>query len=234
MVRSAVAVAESSLDRRVRHRVHRVRAEQLVDVERVRVVGVLRRRRPPERALRRCARGDQLLPALAREDAGERAVGQLRVGHGGLAAQVLATTPERFVDLQVHARHEEARDRGRAIHGLACLDAALEPAQIGLGDLLVADDREQERDVHVHPARGQFLEGAHACIGARHLDEHVLTADRVAVAAGLRHRGVAVMGERRRKLERDVAVGPVGGLERRPQQVRGVADVEVGEPLEQL
>ena len=56
-----VGTQPGGLDGPVRHRVHGVRADQLVDVERVGVVGVLRRGRGPEAALLRRALGRERL-----------------------------------------------------------------------------------------------------------------------------------------------------------------------------
>ena len=69
------AVVARGVDRRVGHRVDRVRPDQLVDVERVGVGRVLGRRRRPERPLHVRALGGERLPARAREDPLERLVG---------------------------------------------------------------------------------------------------------------------------------------------------------------
>ena len=83
-------VVAGGLDGRVRHRVDRVGADQLVDVQRVRVGRVLGRGRRPQRPLHVRALRRQRLPARAGEDALERLVGEARVGDGGLAGQVAA------------------------------------------------------------------------------------------------------------------------------------------------
>jgi hypothetical protein len=59
------------LDRALRQGVHGVGADQVVDVQRVGVVGVLGRRRSPERPLDIRAAGRQPLPSLAGEEPAE-------------------------------------------------------------------------------------------------------------------------------------------------------------------
>ena len=56
------AVVEERLDRLLGHRVHRVGADELVDVGRVGVGRVLRGRRRPQRSLHPCATRDERLP----------------------------------------------------------------------------------------------------------------------------------------------------------------------------
>ena len=63
-----LAVVLEGLDRLLRHRVHRVRADQLLDVEDVAVRGVLGRGGGPQAALRQRALRLERLPARAREE----------------------------------------------------------------------------------------------------------------------------------------------------------------------
>ena len=223
------------VDRLVGHRVDGVRADQVVDVERVRVVRVLGRGRGPERALNVRALGGERLPARSAEEPLERVVGDLRIGDRRLAAQVLASGAlERGVDLGVDARDEEARHRRGRLERLAPLGATLEPADVGLGDRLIARHGEQQRDVDVQADRGQLLERAHARVGARHLDQHVRAIDRGAMMLGRLDRLVRIVRQRCRDLERHVSVSPVCAVPRGPQQVGRVADVLVGQLVEDL
>src|SRR3712207_7968741 len=54
---------------------------------------------------------------------------------------------EALVGLGVHARDEERGDGRHAAEVAAVLHVALEPADVGLGDLAVALEREDQRDV---------------------------------------------------------------------------------------
>ena len=220
------SVVARGVDRLVGHRVDRVRPDQLVDVERVRVRRVLRRRRGPERPLHARALRGERLPARSREDPLERLVGDARVGDRRLALQVAAPgLLERGVDLAVDARDEEARDRREAVDRLALGDAPLEPGDVRLGDLLVALDREQQRHVDRDADRGELAERLDARSRARHLDQQVRAIDLGHEVLGGRHRALDLVGELGRQLERDVPVAAAGAIPRVAQQVCAVADV---------
>ena len=106
------ALGARGLERRHRHRVDRVRRDEAPDVQRRRVGRVLDAGRRPQRALDGRARLAQRGEALALEDALERLVGGARVGQAGTALQLgVARGLEALVDLGVHARDEEGRDR---------------------------------------------------------------------------------------------------------------------------
>ncbi len=64
-VSANLAVIGKRLDGLRRHRVHRVGADQLLDVDHVAIGGVLRRRGRPERPLLRGTGGSQALPPRA-------------------------------------------------------------------------------------------------------------------------------------------------------------------------
>ena len=70
------------------HRVHGVLDDQVVDVHRVLVVGVLHAGRRPQRALPAGAVGLERGPAVAGEELLVGLVGQARVGDAGLALEV--------------------------------------------------------------------------------------------------------------------------------------------------
>ena len=226
-VRAAVRVVARGVDGRVGHGVDRVRADQLVDVERVGVLGVLRRRRRPQRTLHVGALGRQRVPALAAEDAPELLVGDPRVGDGGLALELgrAALLVERGVDLAVDARDEEARDGRDPVDRLAGVGAALQAADVGLRDLHVALHVEQERHVHGDARGGQLLERLDALGGAGHLDEDVVLADLPVEALGRLDGARGVERQLGRQLEGHVAVLPLGLLVHAAQDVGSVADV---------
>ncbi len=118
------AVVAEGLQRVVGQGVHRVRADQLVDVERVGVRRVLGRRRRPQRPLHAGAACSERLPAGPGERLDEELVGELALGDGRLAPQrerlVGADRVEAPVDLGVDPADEEAGD-------------ARDPRQVGGG-----------------------------------------------------------------------------------------------------
>ena len=217
--------------RRQRHRVDRVGPDQLVDVHGLRVGRVLDPGRRPQRPLHRGAGGAQRGEALAEEDLLEAQVGGARVGERRGAREVGA--PERLeplVDLGVDARDEEARDRGdveRAPLG----DAALEAADVGLGDRGVLLDPEQQRDVDVDALVDRLLDRGDAGAGAGDLDHHVRAVEPRPVVARLLERALGVVGAIGQHLERDEAVAVL--VEHRPQHVGRVLEVGDRDPLEQ-
>ena len=105
-------------------RVDRVRADELLDVVRIRITRVFGRRARPQAALRERAGLLQLLPAGPIEELFESLIRQLRVGDRGLAVQALERLllpgigggvdlfRQLLVDLGVDAADEEARDAG--------------------------------------------------------------------------------------------------------------------------
>src|SRR4029450_14077550 len=80
-----LAVILERLDRLSWHRVHGARADQVLDVQHVAAIRVLRRRRGPHAPLRRRAPLDQDVPARAGKDLLSVLVGELRVRGGELA-----------------------------------------------------------------------------------------------------------------------------------------------------
>ena len=211
--------------RRQRHRVDGVGADEAVDVERLGVLRVLDARRRPQRALDRAARVAQLREALAPEDLLEPAVGGARVGEPGAARDVAAAGGlEPLVDLGVDARDEERRDRV-AVERLALRVAALHGVEERLHHALVERDREQQRDVDVEALVERLLDRGDPGVGGRDLDHHVGPVDQAPVLARLLERALGVVGEPRRDLERHVAVLAAGLVVDRAQHVAGELDV---------
>src|SRR5437899_10080792 len=109
-----LAVILEGADRLLGHGVHRLRADQLLDIQDVAILGILRRRGRPQAALFCGALRLEGLPAWAGEHVEIVLVRELRVGDRELAIQLrgLATDlVEPPVGLGVHAGDEEARDR---------------------------------------------------------------------------------------------------------------------------
>ena len=161
-----LAVVGERAQRLLGHRVDHARSDQLLDVEHVGVAGVLGPGARPQRALR--ARAERS-PARCQRVAGEALqiapVGVVRVGDRDPPAQ-RRIGRERGIGLGVDARDEERGDRRDPVDRLARGDPALQAAQIGLDDLLVALDGEQQRDVDVDAAGGQLLDRADAGVGS--------------------------------------------------------------------
>ncbi len=223
-----LAVLLRRQQRRQRHRVDRVRADQAVDVQRLRVLRVLDAGGGPQRPLDRGAGLAQLREALALEDALEGEVGGAGVGEPGAAGEVgAAERLQALVDLGVHARDEERGDRV-AVERLALLVAALRRAHERLHHALVGLDREQQRDVDVEALVERLLDRRDPRVGGGDLDHHVGAVDELPVLARLLERALRVVGEPRRDLERDVAVLAARLVVDGAQHVAGGLDVAHG------
>src|SRR3954454_1036480 len=230
-----LAVVLEGLDRLGRHGVHRVRADQLLDVHRVLVGVVLDRRRRPKAALRPRALARELLPAVAGEDLLVGLVGELGVGDRQLAAELfLALLVEALVGLAVHARDEERRDTRHLARVSAGLDEVLEALDVGLGDRAVAVQAEDQRDVDGDAGADRLLDRAQAVLRRGDLDVDVRAVDELAQARGLLDGGVAVERDLRIDLERHEPVDPAGALVGVAQDVARVLDVAHRELEEDL
>ena len=182
-----LAVVLERLQRLERHRVDRVAADQLLDVDDVAVLGVLGRRRRPQAALRRRALGAQRLPGLAGEQLLVGLVRELRVGDRELALElvVAADRVEPLVGLGVDARDEERGDRRHPREVAAGVREPLHAADVRLGDLAVALEREDQRDVDRDAGRDRLLDRRQALPGGGDLDEQVGAVDELVQAPGL-------------------------------------------------
>ena len=226
-----VAVLGEGVERRLGQRVHRVRRDEVVDVEHVGVGGALRAGRGPERALDARARGGETVPGRAGEDLAEACVGGARVGDAGSPAQ-RRIVRQPSVHLRVDARDEERGDRSDRREVTPRLEGALESGDVGARDRLVDGDVEEQRDVDVDALADQALDGLGRVRGAGHLDHHVGPADRLDEAACLGDRALRVVLDARRQLEGDVAVLAAARLVDRTQGVGGAAQVGAGEAHE--
>ena len=120
----------------------------------------------------------QVLPASAGEHLEVVLVGELGIGDGELALEILAAHGfEPLVGFRVDARDEEARD-GQHLTGVAASrDEPLEPAQVGLSNLRVALQREDQRDVDRLAVGDAILDRRQARLGGGDLDVAVRTID---------------------------------------------------------
>ena len=136
----------------------------------------------------------------------------------------MAGALQALVDLGVHARDEERRDRVD-VDRLALLEAALEAADVGLGHLRVLLDAEEQGDVDVAPLVDHLLDRGRALVGARDLDHQVGAVDAVPVLARLLHRALGVEGQVGVDLEGHEAVLAAALVVDDAQHVAGVLDV---------
>ena len=113
-------------------------------------------------------------------------------------------------------------------------DAPLDAAQVGLGRGQILLAREQQRHVDRHAGEDRGLDRLHAGRRPRDLDVEIgPVRRRVQFESGGRGLG-GVVDDRRRDLERDEAVGTVGRVEDRAEQVGGAAQVAQCELEEQV
>ena len=129
------------------------------------------------------------------------------------------------VRLRVDARDEEARHRRDIRRVAAAGDEPLEPADVGLDHRRVALEREDQRHVDRPALRDAVLDRGKAGHGRRDLHEHVRLVDLLVQPDRLLERRLAVVGQRRVDLDRDVAVDAARALPDRLHQVAGAADV---------
>ena len=141
---------------------------------------------------------------------------------------------EQGVGLGVDARDEERGDRGDGVDRLPARHAPLEAGEVGVDDLLVALDGEQQRDVDVDAAGGELLDRGDPGLGGGNLDHHVGPREALPQLERLLDGRRGVVGEVGRALERDEPVAPVAGVVGRAQQVGGTADVVEREREEEL
>src|SRR5207247_3107129 len=114
--RSGPPVIAKGGERAGRPGIHRVRADQLLDVQHVAIPGILRSGRCPEQPLSARAEGFELLELQAGKELAKSLVHELGVGDGGGAAERLLSSP----DLRI------ARRRGQTVQLLVdrSVDAA--------------------------------------------------------------------------------------------------------------
>ena len=217
--------------------VDRLGADEVVNVEHVRVFGVLRPRRGPEAALHLRALRLQLREARAVEYLFELLISELRVGDGRAPEQgfeplglfgrrgVTHLVFEVRVNGRVHARDEEARDRSDVVNVLPFGRAPFEALDESLRDLLVVLYREDHRDVDVDAAIDRLLDGGNPLLRGGDFYHHVLAAEPLEQTRRLVNRLPSLVSEAGVDFEADVAVESVRALVDGEQDVGGVSDV---------
>src|SRR4051794_40221678 len=227
---TGLPVVRVGLQRLLRHRVHGAGGDELGDVHRVRVLGVLDARRRPQRPLRARPPGLQRPPPVGGEDLLVGLVGQPRIGDARLALErrVGAGLVQPLVDLGVDAGHEERRDGRDAVQRAPLLEALFQSRQVCVHDRPVALETEDEGDVDTDAAGDGRRDRRQARLGRRNLDVQVRPVDQPPQVRGLGGGRVRLVRQAGRDLEGDPAVtgGPLGD---RGEQVTGVADVGCGD-----
>ena len=111
-------------------------------------------------------------------------------------------------------------------------DQPLESAQVGLRNLAVPAEREDQRYVDRVAAGGHLLDRRDAGVGGGNLDQQVRSRDCVVEVCRLGDRRLGVAGERGFDLDRDVAVAGLRSLPDGPQKIAGGRDVAESEAEE--
>jgi len=200
------AMIAEGVERRRRHGVDRVRADQFFDVKHVAVILVFRAGRGPQQPLRLGALFLEAFPARARKQMLVFLIGELGVGDRDLALQrgeplLLAwiVRPcdlfvELFVDRAVDAADEKAGDAGDMGWIAAAGDMFLKTGKVGLGNLDIGLLREQQRDVDADALADQMLDRGQAFRRRRHLDHQVFAMDVLPKPLGLADGALGIHG----------------------------------------
>jgi hypothetical protein len=186
-----------------------VGADQAVDVDGVGVGGVLGRGRGPKGPLGPGSAGGQRRPTGAAEAVSEQPVGQLGLGHRrpalegeGLAGAEVVQAP---VDLGVDPADEEG---GHAVHLSQVAVIGLQALQVGLDDLLVAVQAEQQGHLDAQAIGGRLPDGGHALGSGRDLDQQVGCVEAPVQRPGRGHAGLGVVALGGQGGELPIVVGP--------------------------
>ena len=173
----------------------------------------------------------QASPALGGEHFLEDLVGEACVGQTGLALElkgVAADSLQAAVNLGVHAGDEEGRDRVDGGQVLAVLQRLLQAEHVGVDDLAVAGQGENQGHVHADACSQGLSDGAQTFLGCGDLDHDVFAAH--ALVELTRHLcgALGVACQAGVNLDGDAAVKTVGGLVDGFEHVAGVAHVVAG------
>ena len=136
-----------------------------------------------------------------------------------------ASCAKLLVHHAVNTADEEAGHRGDTVHRQPGGDAALEGLEVGLSDLLVHFDREDERDVYVQAGEQQLLDGRKAGRCGRYFDHYVRPIQVGEQPLGFFNRRLGVIGEERRNFQTDESVSAIAGVVSTTQHVGAIANV---------
>ena len=183
-------------------------------------------------ATAQCGQG---LPSLAGELLGEQAVGQPGLGHGRLPPKgqealgvgcARGGRLEATVDLGVDPAHEEGSHTGHMGQVLpAGGGQRLQSGHVGLDDLGVTGQAEDESDIDAAALADHLTNGGDALGGGRNLDQGVGPVDALVEGTSGPDGAFGVVGQGGGHLHRHVAVAPVGRVIDRPEDGQGRLDV---------
>ena len=183
------AVVGGRVQGRLGHRVHRVGDDQVDDVHGVGEGRVLGGGGRPQRPLHLGALGGEGPPPVGVELLLVELVGEPRVGDGRLALQrQRLRRPDRgqpLVDLGVDPGDEERRDRRDRGDVVPVGRRLLEPGHVGVDDLAVAGEGEDQRHVDRDPLGQRRGDRGDALGRGRDLDVHVRPVDQPPQLLGL-------------------------------------------------
>ena len=150
------------------------------------------------------------------------------------SAAQLRVRREDGVGLGVDPRDEERGDRCDGADRFPRLDPAFEAGDVGVDDLLVAVDGEQQRHVDVDTTCREGLDRGQSRLGGRNLDHRVGPGDPGPQLERLLDRGLGVIGDIGGALEGHEAVATASSRRRRAAVGRRPADVVERDREEEL
>ena len=222
------------IERRWRHGVDGLGPDQLLYVNDVAILRILRARAGPKQALAKSAFSFQCLPPRALDQVFVTLIGQLGVGNGNFA---LERVPFGFgrqhgVNGGVDPADKETGHAPHAADVTAFRCTLLEPPYKRFGHALVLLNCKQQRHIDIDSLGDELLDGRNALLGTGHLDHHIRPVHQLPEPAGLVNRSLGVAPYIGGHFEAHVTVAALGLVVDRTQNVRGVLDVGNGEALE--
>ncbi len=229
-----IAMVAEGVQRGGRHSVDRIGADQVIDVDRIGVSGILGAGRRPQRTLHaRAVTGFERRETRRGKGLFEGLVGQLGIGDGRQAAQWRILGQAR-IDLAIDARDEERGHRGDLVDGLPCRHAVFEAAQVSLHHFGVALQREDQSHVDIDARGNGLTDGGDAFLRGGDFDHQVWAGDTVPKLLCLLVGAFRIAREERADFQADIAVAAAGLVIERTEQVGGGADVFDGQLPEDL
>jgi hypothetical protein len=132
------------------------------------------------------------------------------------------------LSISVNPGHEEAGHRGDAAQSLPVRRGPFEAFEVGVHDVAVALDGEDQRDVHADALPQRAGNRRQTLFGGRDLDQQVRPVDGLPQVQRLGQGGLGVVRQERANLQRHAAVDPFSGLPDAGEHVAGLLDVRDG------
>ncbi len=225
------------IQRRGWDRIDGIGRDQLLDIEYVAVVLVLRPCARPQQALHPRALCLQLLPAGTCEQALVALIGEFGICDRDLAAQagerlafagvfhISKALVDQLVHRDIDAAHEETGDAGDLAGVAAFRHEMLKPRQIGFDDVFIDLLREQQRDVDVDAVAEELVNCRKARFCRRDLDHQVFAPNRAPEPPCLGDRRFGIHCQVGRDFQADISVLALRSIVDGAQRVRRMADV---------